>query len=165
MSGSRVVQARSGDWHHPTSKPDEMLAVAEALLRDAEALNDTGCGSQYLLLIHSVEVALKSYLLRNSATMEELRGFGRDISRLLAEARKHGLTTSHSLTDNVVFRLKKSAERIDARCDFSFETLPPANEAIPIAWSVLRDVAAKPRAPAAAVRAAWPARHPTASAA
>ena len=165
MSGSRVVQARPGDWHNPSSKPDEMLATAELLLRDAEALNDTGCGSQYLLLIHSVEVALKSYLLRNSATMEEIRSFGRDISRLLAEARKHGLTTSHSLTDNVVFRLKKSAERIDARCDFSFETLPPACDAIPIAWSLLRDAAGKPRTAATLVRTVPAARYQAAPAA
>ncbi len=152
MSGSQV-QAQPAAWRSSGAKPEEMLATAEMLLKDAEALNESSCGSQYLLVIHSVEVALKSYLLRHAASMEDIRSFGRDISRLLAEARKHGLTTSHSLTDNVVFRLKKSAERVDARCDFSFETLPPASDAIPIAWSLLRDTAPKPRAARAA---GWP---------
>src|SRR5687767_9548224 len=101
MIVARVVQEQPVSSRASSSKPEEMLGTAVMLLKGAEALDECGRGSPYLLVIHSVEVALKGYLLRHAATMEDLRGFGRDISRLLAEARKRGLTTSHSLTDNV----------------------------------------------------------------
>ena len=69
------------------------------------------------------------------------RQVSRDIAKLLAEARSHGLTTSHFRTDNLVFRLKKTAEKADAGCELSLETLPSPGDAIALAWSLLRDTA------------------------
>jgi hypothetical protein len=78
-------------------------------------------------------------LYRRGFTLEGLQYFGQDLSKLLNEARRNGLATSNSLTDNILFRLKQAVGRAATRCEFSVENLPPAADAIPVARSLLSD--------------------------
>jgi hypothetical protein len=123
------------------AKLAEMHEAAAAFLADAEALGPRSSPGQYLLIARASELALKAYLYRRGFTLEGLQYFGQDLSKLLEEARKSGLTTWNSLTDNILFRVKQAVGRAATRCDFTVENLPPAADAVAVVRSLLRDTA------------------------
>src|SRR5215204_2438221 len=109
MSGLTVARANSTDLRVLGVKSDDILGASGMFLRDAEALRCGSWGGQYLLITYSIELALKGYLYRSGFKLSELTDFGQDLSRLLNLARRNGLTTSHAVTDNILFRLKQAA--------------------------------------------------------
>lgn len=96
MSKQTVTRALALDPRDKNPEATEYHVNATLLMQDVEALKGRPFSAgAYILLIHALEMALKSYLLCNGFTKQQLeRNFGHKLSLLYAEAIAKGLNGS-----------------------------------------------------------------------
>jgi hypothetical protein len=105
-------------------KAIELHVNAGLFLRDAVSLRENATAGQFILFMHAIELALKSFLHLKGQSLKDLRlNFGHDLEALLAEADKAGLLVPEADAEAVVSRLNKYTERAAIRYDYSF-TMP-----------------------------------------
>jgi hypothetical protein len=138
MADSSITRALAVDPRVENSKAVEMHVNAGLFLRDAVTLGERATAGQFILFMHAIELALKSFLHRSGQSLKYLRlNFGHDLDALLAESRRRGLAVAETDADEVVARLNKYTERAAIRYDFSF-TLPLVSDVGRVTKSIIK---------------------------
>ena len=100
----------------------EFLTDATAL---GGALGTENGAPVYVLYIHAIEMALKSYLLRRGVTEQQLKRMGHDLPDLLNQARARGLMTNDPDTDHIITELGKATHKAAIRYDMPYQMPMP----------------------------------------
>jgi hypothetical protein len=117
-------------------KAVEMHVNAGHFVRDGQALGIRASAGQYFLLVHGIELSLKSFLHDKGETVEAL--WGHDLKGLLQKATANGLASSEPDTSVIIARLSKSVEKAKLRYDYDFE-MPLLTDVLRVAHGVLKD--------------------------
>jgi hypothetical protein len=145
MAESSITRGIAVDPRVKNSKAVEMHVNAGLFLRDAVSLRDNATAGQFVLFMHAIELALKSFLHLKGQALKSLQlNFRHDLDALLAEAHRAGLEVDEADADAVVSRLNKYTERAAIRYDFSF-TMPLVADVRRVTQSILK--ATKPALP------------------
>jgi hypothetical protein len=116
--------------------------LAGEFLRAGNTLGVTAAHSNgapvYVLYIHAIEMALKSYLLRKGLTKDKVRGYRHGLLALLDEARNRGLVTTEAYTDHIVSELKKATDKATIRYDMPYQ-MPLTNDVRDVATAIIAD--------------------------
>jgi len=100
--------------------------------------NGYGGSPVYVLYIHAIEMALKSYLLRMGVEKPRLRRVSHNLTRLLEEASRFGLITSDADTDNIVDRLTTATRDAAIRYEMPYE-MPLTDDVKDVATALIQD--------------------------
>jgi hypothetical protein len=148
MSDQTVTRSFAIDPRETNPKAQELHINAVLFLQDAEKLDNMASAGPYVLLMHTIELALKCFLLSNGITLKKLwsRAFGHDLDKLLSEAVKRGLVLSDSETKSVVSELNHYTKHAAIRYEFYY-TMPVLPLVIKAARSIVE--AARPPLPTA----------------
>lgn len=145
MAESSITRVLAMDPRVKNPKAVELHVNAGLFLRDAVSLGENATAGQFILFMHAIELALKSFLHLNGQSLKDLRlDFGHDLELMLAEAHKKGLLVPEADAEAVVSRLNKYTERAAIRYDFSF-TMPLVADVRRVTQSILK--ATKPALP------------------
>jgi hypothetical protein len=145
MAESSITRGLAVDPRVKNPKVVELHVNAGLFLRDAVSLRDNATAGQFVLFMHAIELALKSFLHLKGQTLKSLQlNFRHDLDALLAEAHRAGLEVDEADADAVVSRLNKYTERAAIRYDFSF-TMPLVADVRRVTQSILK--ATKPALP------------------
>jgi hypothetical protein len=138
MAESSITRGIAVDPRVKNAKAVEMHVNAGLFLRDAVSLRENATAGQFILFMHAIELALKSFLHLKGQSLKTLQlNFRHDLDALLAEARKAGLEVAEADADAVVSRLNKYTERAAIRYDFSF-TMPLVADVRRVTQSILK---------------------------
>jgi hypothetical protein len=117
-------------------KAVELHVNAAHFVRDGEALGNRASAGQYFLLVHGIELCLKSFLHDRGQPLPAL--WGHDLEALLQEAEGNGLVCAQPDTTAIVVRLSRSVVKAKLRYDFDFE-MPLLQDALRVAQGILKD--------------------------
>jgi hypothetical protein len=138
MAESSITRVLAVDPRVENPKAVELHVNAGLFLRDAVSLRENATAGQFVLFMHAIELALKSFLHLKGQSLKALQlNFRHDLDALLAEARKAGLEVAEADADAVVSRLNKYTERAAIRYDFSF-TMPLVADVRRVTQSILK---------------------------
>lgn len=133
-----------------TPKQPELLAVA--FLTDADgyraaaaALDESGkalhFSPRYFLLSHSIELALKAYILSSGGRGTEPKKLGHDLERALTRAKELGLSLTDRRIEQAIEWLAPSHKDMSFRYrQTGFKTLPELNELTELVSSLIDHV-------------------------
>jgi len=138
MAESSITRGLAVDPRVKNPKAVELHVNAGLFLCDAVSLRENATAGQFILFMHAIELALKSFLHLKGRSLKNLQlSFRRDLDALLAEAHRAGLEIAEADADAVVSRLNKYTERAAIRYDFSF-TMPLVADVRRVTESILK---------------------------
>jgi hypothetical protein len=136
-----MVSPEERSWCETHSLGHEFLLAANYLNSDSRPSH---LAPTFVLYIHAIEMALKSYLLRKGLTKHQLQRISHNLRTLLDNSRAEGLVTSDPDTDGIVDRLTQATRGASIRYDMPFE-MPLRKDVRDIAEAILADT--QPRTP------------------
>lgn len=108
------------------------------LISDVETLGERKSPGQYILAIHAIELALKSFLLDNEISEKDLRKkYGHKLTSLLNKANDLGLVVETENAADIIARLDKHTTKPMIRYNLKFE-MPLISDIIEVAKSLLK---------------------------
>ncbi len=124
----------------------ELHCLASSFIYDAGLLSDGASPGKYILAIHGLELALKSFLHDKGMPLPDLRKhYGHDLKKLLAKARELGLVVHDPEADGIIDRLQKYIKDAKIRYEIKYQ-MPLIVDVIDISKAILQ--AATPTLPA-----------------
>jgi hypothetical protein len=146
-----VSRSLAIDPRRNNRKQYEYHVNALLFLKDAEALGQRQSVGQFVLLMHAIELALKSFLHGKDSTMYNLEmlesKFRHDLNNLLMEATSAGLIPSDSDTYLLVSCLNEYTHHAMIRYQFNF-TMPLVEDVLRVTRALINDT--QPTLPEAA---------------
>jgi hypothetical protein len=137
VATSKITRIIATDPRLANPKSAEMHTNAGIFLSDAELLGARASAGQFMLVMHTIELALKSYLHDRGRSLKKLKDkFGHNLDKLFAEAQAKGLLVPNPNAQSVISRLNNAGERARIRYEFNFE-MPLIGDALETARSVL----------------------------
>jgi hypothetical protein len=122
-------------------KAHEYHTIASTFVEDATLLQGRVTAGRYMLLMHGIELALKSFLHENGGVDFNTlwRDYGHDLSKLLNKSLDVGLVLNEPDTQAVVNRLNDAGEQAKIRYTFDFEDMPGIDTVLRVARRLLDD--------------------------
>jgi hypothetical protein len=121
VATSKITRMFATDPRIANPKPAEMHANAGTFLADAQSLGNPASAGQFVLVMHAIELALKSYLHERGYSLEDLKKVGHKLDKLFATAQAKGLSVGDPNAQSILSRLDKAGEQTAIRYDFCFE--------------------------------------------